>query len=61
MAFNRIWLWDRIDRLASLYAQASAVLHHAPFVGRRFDFAEAPAALRYLQSGESVGKVVLEV
>jgi alcohol dehydrogenase len=61
MAFNLIWLWDRVDRLASLYAQMSRVVRDAPFVGRRFDFAEASAALRYLQSGESVGKVVLEV
>ncbi|HWT79468.1 MAG TPA: zinc-binding dehydrogenase [Candidatus Methylomirabilis sp.] len=30
-------------------------------MGRRFAFADAPTALRYLQSGESIGKVVLEV
>jgi hypothetical protein len=27
---------------------------------RRFAFADAPAAMRHLQSGESTGKVVLE-
>jgi len=29
--------------------------------GRRFGFVDAPAALRHLQSGESIGKIVLEV
>ena len=32
-----------------------------PAVGRTFPFDELPAALRYLQSGASVGKVVVEV
>ncbi|MBP2671703.1 MAG: Zinc-binding dehydrogenase, partial [candidate division NC10 bacterium] len=32
-----------------------------PMVGRRFSFGDARAALRYLQSGESIGKIVLEV
>ena len=32
-----------------------------PHVGRVFPFEDAPGALRYLQSGESVGKVVLRV
>jgi len=31
-----------------------------PHIGRRFPFGEAPAAMRYLQGGGSVGKVVLE-
>ncbi|OGB94244.1 MAG: hypothetical protein A2Z31_09695 [candidate division NC10 bacterium RBG_16_65_8] len=61
MAFNLIWLWDRADRLPPAYDQLSRFVKKPPFVGRRFGFAEAPAALRYLQSGESIGKVVLEV
>jgi len=61
MAFNLIWLWDRVDRLTRAYEGLSRMTQRPPFVGRRFRFAEAPAALRYLQSGESIGKVVLEV
>lgn len=61
MAFNLIWLWDRADRLGSAYDGVSGVLQNPPFVSRRFDFGDAPAALRHLQSGTSVGKVVLEV
>jgi len=37
------------------------VLHAPPLVGRRFAFADARAAMAHLQSGESIGKVVLEV
>jgi alcohol dehydrogenase len=61
MAFNLIWLWDQADRLPHVYSQALRVIRTPPFVGRCFAFSEAPAALRYLQSGESIGKVVLEI
>jgi alcohol dehydrogenase len=61
MAFNLIWLWDQADRLSRAYDRLTRVLPRPPIVGRRFGFADAPAALRYLQSGDSVGKVVLEV
>ena len=61
MAFNLIWLWDQADRLARAYDRIASLVQSPPFIGRRFAFADAPAALRYLQSGESIGKVVLEV
>lgn len=59
MGFNLIWLWDHLDRLPAAYAALDALITAPPFVGRTFAFADAPAALRYLQSGESIGKVVL--
>jgi NADPH:quinone reductase-like Zn-dependent oxidoreductase len=59
MAFNLIWLWDRVDRLNALYGPMAAVLRDPPLVGREFPFAEAPAALRFMKTGESVGKIVL--
>lgn len=61
MAFNLIWLWEQADRLPRAYDQLARFAERPPLIGRRFRFAEAPAALRHLQSGESVGKVVLEV
>jgi alcohol dehydrogenase len=61
MAFNLIWLWDRVDRLAGLYEPMAAVLRDPPLVGRTFPFNEAPRALRWMKSGESVGKIVLEM
>ncbi len=60
MAFNLIWLWDRVERLPRAYQQLLSFLQRPPFVGRRFGFNDAPAALHYLQSGGSVGKIVLE-
>lgn len=60
MAFNLIWLWDRIDELGRLYDELIALDLPAPHVGRRFAFEDAHAALKYFQSGQSVGKVVLE-
>jgi len=61
MGFNLIWLWDQADRLASAYAVLARDITAPPRIGRRFPFEDAPAALRFLQSGQSVGKVVLEV
>ncbi len=61
MAFNLIWLWEHVDRLPQAYDQLSRFVQRPPLVGRRFSFADAPAALRHLQSGESIGKVVMEV
>lgn len=61
VGFNLIWLWDAIDRLPGAYAALERLVARAPEVGARLPFAEAPAALRLLQRGETVGKVVLEV
>jgi len=60
IGFNLIWLWDRVQQLAAGRAALDALVTAPPFVGRRLAFAEAPAAMRYLQSGQSIGKVVLE-
>ena len=61
MGFNLIWLWDDAARLPEAYAGVFRHITRPPLIGRRFPFADAPAALRYLQSGASVGKIVLEV
>jgi alcohol dehydrogenase len=60
VGFNLIWLWDQADRLPQAYATLHAMCPEPPLVGRRFPFDEAPAALRFLKSGGSVGKVVLD-
>jgi len=61
LAFNLIWLWDRIDELSRLYEGMQGLKLRAPLVGHRFRFADAPEALRFFQSGASQGKVVLEL
>ncbi|MCX2782844.1 zinc-binding dehydrogenase [Microbulbifer thermotolerans] len=60
LAFNLIWLWDRKAEMQSLLAELGDVPLPPPLVGRRFSFADAHAALDFLRSGRSVGKVVLE-
>ena len=66
--FNLIWLTEREDMLAAeLGAMTRALAGGAPgesrppHVGREFGFGELPAALAFLQSGASVGKVVVRV
>jgi alcohol dehydrogenase len=59
LGFNLIWLYDRLEILADLYEQVDRLELEPPVVGRVFGFEQLPDALRYLQSGESVGKVVL--
>lgn len=61
MGFNLIWLWDRLEQLAAGYDALDRLITSPPLVGRRCPFADAPAALRHLQGGRSIGKVVIEV
>jgi alcohol dehydrogenase len=61
MGFNLIWLWEQVERLGPAYEALARDITAPPLIGRRFPFEQAPAALRFLQSGQSVGKVVLEV
>jgi alcohol dehydrogenase len=59
LGFNLIWLYDKLEILAGLYEKVDRLELEPPVVGRVFGFEQLPDALRYLQSGESVGKVVL--
>lgn len=59
--FNLIWLYDRLDLLADLYNKLDGLQLGPPLVGKVFGFEGLPAALAYLQSGRSVGKVVVAV
>jgi synaptic vesicle membrane protein VAT-1 len=60
MAFNLIWMWEAVDRVPAAIAAVRALAAEPPHVGERFPFEQAPAALRRLQSGRTVGKVILE-
>jgi synaptic vesicle membrane protein VAT-1 len=61
MGFNLIWLWSEIDRLPAAFGELARLARRRPVVGARFPFGRAPEALRLLQGGGTVGKVVLEV
>ena len=51
----------QITELAQLAGELQQLNLPPPLVGETFDFADAPSALRRLQTGKTVGKVVLEV
>ena len=59
LAFNLIWLWESVGRVPAAYAALSVLGLDPPHVGGRYPFAAAPAALAELQSGRTVGKLVL--
>ena len=75
LGFNLIFLTDRAAKLNSQLDELMTCLASPsppsspvatasltpPFVGRIFPFDQAPDALRFLQSGGSVGKVILRV
>jgi alcohol dehydrogenase len=59
LAFNLIWLWNAVERLTSGYGALESLITRPPVVGRTFTFDEVPQAMRWLQRGASVGKVVI--
>lgn len=61
LAFNLIWLWDQVELLSTLFDELAQVRIPPPHVGHEFPFAEAPAAIECLRSGQSTGKVVLRL
>jgi NADPH:quinone reductase-like Zn-dependent oxidoreductase len=61
LAFNLIWLWECADRLPAAYATIARQTSRPPLIGAHFPFDQAPQALRTLQAGQTIGKIVLEV
>ncbi len=60
MGFNLIWLWDQHERFRDMLEQILNLELPPPHIGARFPFEQAPRAMRHLQSGSSVGKVILD-
>lgn len=61
LAFNLIWLWEHAGRLPAAWAELARLAPHPPRIGATFAFDDAPQALRLLQGGTTIGKVVLVV
>jgi alcohol dehydrogenase len=61
LAFNLIWLWEAVDRVPEAYRQLAALAPEPPHVGARHRFEDARRALADLQSGTTVGKLILDV
>ncbi len=61
MAFNLIWLTDKVDLFHSLLDEIKQLKLDPPHVGRTFPFEEAHPAIEHLRSGKSLGKVLLHI
>lgn len=59
MGFNLIYLFEQIPALRDLASELLGLNLPPPRIAAEFGFEDAQAALRYLQSGEATGKVVL--
>lgn len=59
LAFNLIWLWDKMDELSEMLEKVLDLELPPPLIGKTFPFSEALEALHFFQSGKSIGKVIL--
>jgi len=59
MGFNLIYLWDRPDELNSMAIEILKMNLQRPYIGKVFSFDNLIEALKYFQSGRSIGKVVV--
>ena len=61
MGFNLIWLWNDVENLRRMIKSIEELNLGKPYIGKVFSFDELIAALMYLKSGVSVGKVVVNL
>ena len=61
MGFNLIYLWDRPDELNSMAIEILKMNLQKPHIGKIFSFDNLIEALRYFQTGRSIGKVVVKI
>jgi alcohol dehydrogenase len=60
MGFNLIYLWDRPVELMSMAEEVLKLKHNRPYIGMVNSFENLVGALRYFQTGKSIGKVVVK-
>lgn len=61
LGFNLIWLWSELELLAEGMTALETYYTYPPRIGQAFGFDAVPQAMRHLQSGASVGKIVVKV
>jgi len=61
MGFNLIYLWDRPDELNNMAVEILKMNIEKPYVGKVYSFNRLVDALKYFQTGRSIGKVVVKV
>lgn len=61
MGFNLIWLYEKVEILTKHLNALVKLNISPPLIGKAFEFDNLNEALKYFQSGTSMGKVVLKV
>ncbi|CAG8526241.1 5484_t:CDS:2 [Funneliformis mosseae] len=61
LGFNLIHIYERAERLNQIFNDMQSLQLEAPHVGHEFEFDQLVEALTLLQSGNTVGKVILSV
>ncbi|MFA0964149.1 medium chain dehydrogenase/reductase family protein [Roseivirga sp. BDSF3-8] len=59
MGFNLIWLYEKAELMHELMEKIGEMNIGKPFVGQTYDFTSLPEAVTALQSGQTVGKVIV--
>jgi len=61
LGFNLIYLYNRVHLLHQYLKEIKACEIGKPIVGHTFEFEQMPDAVRLLQSGKTIGKVVVKI
>lgn len=61
IGFNLIWLYHQAERFDGVVRELMAMHLPAQHIGATFDFEALPEAIRTIQSGKTMGKVVVKV
>ena len=61
VGFNLIWLYSQVEKYDRIVNELNDLALPAPIIGETYPFESLPEAIRKLQSGMTVGKVVVEV
>lgn len=60
MGFNLIYFWDHPEELREMLLKIISMRLKKPHIGKVFTFDKLISALKYFQSGKSIGKVVVK-
>jgi len=61
MGFNLIWLYEQAELMHDILGQLQKMDLGKPHIGHQFEFENLIAAIRKFQTGETIGKVVVNV
>ena len=61
MAFNLIWIYERVEYLRKLLDEVISLNLPRPIINHTYSFENLPDAVRTLKSGKTTGKVVVKV